>query len=139
MYKKILVPLENTKTDDVILTHVCQLAKLTQASLLLVHVADGWVARHYQQLNLAESEEMKLDKAYLHTQAEKLIAEGFTVEYILAMGEPADEIALISKKHKVDLIAMSTHGHRFIGDILYGSTADKLRHNVKIPVLMVRA
>jgi nucleotide-binding universal stress UspA family protein len=139
MYKKILIPLENSKADRAILHHIKPLAKMTGASLLLMHVADGWVARNYEQLNLAESEEMKTDRAYLASVAKTLQAEGFEVSHVLAMGEPSDEIVKFTRKHKVDLIAMSTHGHRFVSDLLYGSTADKVRHLVDVPVLLLKA
>ena len=139
MYKKILIPLENSAADQAILQHIRPLAKLTGASLLLMHVADGWVARNYEQLKLAESDEMKTDRAYLASVAQTLQAEGFDVEHVLAMGEPSDEIIKFTRKHQVDLIAMSTHGHRFISDLLYGSTADKVRHLVDVPVLLLKA
>ena len=139
MYNKILIPLENSAADQAILQHIRPLAKMTGASLLLMHVADGWVARNYEQLKLAESEEMKTDRAYLESVARTLQAEGFEVNHVLAMGEPSDEIVKFTRKHKVDLIAMSTHGHRFISDLLYGSTADKVRHLVDVPVLLLKA
>jgi nucleotide-binding universal stress UspA family protein len=104
-----------------------------------VHVADGWVARNFNQLQLAESEEMKQDRAYLEKRQHELIGEGFTCEAVLALGEPSDEIIKIAHENDVDLIAMSTHGHRFISDILYGATADKVRHAVDVPVLLLRA
>jgi nucleotide-binding universal stress UspA family protein len=139
MYKKILIPLENSAADQAILQHIRPLAKLTGASLLLMHVADGWVARNYEQLKLAESEEMKTDRAYLESVAQTLRSEGFEVGHVLAMGEPSDEIIKFTRMHQVDLIAMSTHGHRFISDLLYGSTADKVRHLVDVPVLLLKA
>jgi len=139
MYHKILIPLENSAADKAILEHIRPLAKMTGASLLLMHVADGWVARNFEQLKLAESEEMKLDRAYLAHVTETLRAEGFEVEHVLAMGEPSDEIIKFAEKYQADLIAMSTHGHRFISDLLYGSTADKVRHLVDIPVLLLKA
>ncbi|HEX4138842.1 MAG TPA: universal stress protein [Candidatus Methylacidiphilales bacterium] len=139
MYHKILIPLENSKADAAILHHIKPLAKMMGASLLLMHVADGWVARNYERLNLAESEEMKQDRAYLQHIAKELESEGFTVSHVLARGEPSDEIIKFTRKHHVDLIAMSTHGHRFISDILYGSTADKVRHLVDVPVLLLKA
>jgi nucleotide-binding universal stress UspA family protein len=139
MYKKILIPLENSAADRAILHHIKPLAKMTGASLLLMHVADGWVARNYEQLQLAESEEMKTDRTYLESVAKTLRADGFEVSHVLAMGEPSDEIVKFTREHKVDLIAMSTHGHRFIGDLLYGNTADKVRHLVDVPVLLLKA
>ena len=130
MYKHILIPLENSAADETILTHIKPLARMTGAKLLLVHVADGWVARNFQQLKLAESQEMKDDRAYLETQARELTKEGFTCDAVLALGEPSDEIIKLARERNVDLIAMTTHGHRFISDILYGATADKVRHAV---------
>jgi nucleotide-binding universal stress UspA family protein len=139
MYHKILIPLENSKADKAILEHIRPLAKLHGSSLLLMHVADGWVARNYEQLKLAESEEMRTDRAYLESVTQTLRTEGFDVDHVLAMGEPSDEIVKFVRKHHVDLIAMSTHGHRFISDLLYGSTADKVRHLVDVPVLLLKA
>ena len=65
MYRRILVAVENSPADRTILAHVSELARLTGAQLLLVHVADGWAARNFDQLKLRESEEMKTDRAYL--------------------------------------------------------------------------
>jgi len=138
MYKTILVPVENRETDETILHHIRPLAKLTNARLMLVHVADGWAARNYEHLKLQESEEMKQDRAYLSALEEELRAEGFEVSSVLAMGEPATEIIKLARTEPVELIAMSTHGHRFISDLLYGSTADKVRHQVDVPVLLLK-
>ncbi len=138
MYRTILVPLENGPADRAILAHVKPLAKLTGASLLLMHVADGWAARNFRQLNLAESDEIKTDRAYLESRAVELRGEGFDVDCALAMGEPSDEIVKFARERNVDLIAMATHGHRFLGDLIHGSTADKVRHLVDIPVLMLK-
>ena len=139
MYRHILIPLENSAADQTILDHVKPLARLTGAKLLLVHVANGWVARNFNRLNLAESEEMKIDRAYLKSRCQALALEGIAVDAVLAMGEPSDEIIKLSREHRVDLIAMSTHGHRFIKDVLLGQTVDKVRHTVEVPVLLLKA
>jgi nucleotide-binding universal stress UspA family protein len=138
MYKTILVPVENRETDQTILKHIRPLARLANSKLMLVHVADGWVARNYENFKLRESEEMKEDRAYLANLERELQAEGFEVSSVLAMGEPAEEIIKLARAEPVELIAMSTHGHRFISDLLYGSTADKVRHSVDIPVLLLK-
>ena len=138
MYKHILIPLENSSADATILTHIKPLARMTGAKLLLVHVADGWVARNFNQLQLAESEEMKQDRAYLEGRRAELAAEGFTCAAVLALGEPSDEIIKLAREKEVDLIAMTTHGHRLVSDILYGATADKVRHAVDVPVLLLK-
>ena len=139
MYRRILVAIENSPADGTILAHVSELARLTGAELLLVHVADGWAARNFDQLKLRESEEMKTDREYLERVRADLQTRGFTVETRLAMGDPATELIKVSEEQGVDLIAMSTHGHRLLGDILLGATADRVRHLVKVPVLLLRA
>jgi nucleotide-binding universal stress UspA family protein len=138
MYQRILIPLENSGADDTILGHIKPLARLTGAKLLLVHVADGWVARNFDQLKLAESQEMKEDRAYLEERSRELTVEGFSCEAVLALGEPSDEIIKLAQEKDIDLIAMTTHGHRLISDLLYGSTADKVRHQVNVPVLLLK-
>jgi len=139
MYRRILVAVENSTADQTILSHVEQLAKLTGAELLGVHVADGWVARNFEKLNLRESEEMTRDRAYLDDIRSRFANLGFPVETYLAMGDPASQLIKVAQDQQVDLIAMSTHGHRFLADIIRGSTADRVRHLVKIPVLLLRA
>ena len=138
MYRRILVAVENSTADRTILTHVSELAKLTGAELLLVHVADGWVARNYDQLKLRESEEMTSDRAYLDQVQADLAGRGFTVRSELAMGDPASELIRVAEQQGVDLIAMSTHGHRFLSDVIHGTTVDRLRHKVFVPVLLLR-
>jgi nucleotide-binding universal stress UspA family protein len=139
MYQRILVAIENSAADRTILEHVAGLARLTGARLVLVHVADGWVARNFDQLKLRESEEMKTDREYLERLKADLTARGFSVETHLAMGDPATELIKAVEDQRVDLIAMSTHGHRYLSDLLHGATADRVRHLVKVPVLLLRA
>ena len=139
MYHRILVAVENSTADRTILDHVRELALLTGAELLLVHVADGWAARHFNHLKLRESEEMKADRDYLDRLASELTAKGLTVSTELAMGDPATEPIRLAETRHVDLLAMSTHGHRFLNDLLRGTTVSRVRHTVTIPVLLLRA
>jgi nucleotide-binding universal stress UspA family protein len=139
MYQRILIPLENSPTDQAILDHVKPLVRLAGATLLLLHVADGWVARNFNQLKLAESEEMKEDREYLETIAVQLRGEGFVVETELALGDPPAEILKVAADRHCDLIAMAGHGHRFFGDLFHGSTITQVRHLTSIPLLVLRA
>lgn len=140
MYKKIIVPLDNSSTDETILSHVRKLARLTGAQLVLVHVADGFAARLQDQLNLADSEEIKNDKAYLDEVCAGLQKDGFVAQAILVQGQdPVDGILSVVRNEGGDLIAMSTHGHRFIQGMILGSVADTLRHRTDIPILMIRS
>jgi len=139
MYQKILVALENSRADETLLPHIAELAKLHGSELLLVHVADGFAARNYDQLKLAESEEMKGDRAYLESSAESLRARGLSVDTFLALGDPARGILKAAEDRQCDLIAMTAHGHRLLGDLLFGSTINEVRHKAQVPVLLVRA
>ena len=138
MYRHILIPVEHSDADRTILAHVQDLARMTKAKLLLLHVADGWAARNYEQLDLRESEEIKDDRAYLDQLCGDVRSAGFEVDCKLAMGDPASEILKIADEAGVDLIALATHGHRFIADMIKGATADRVRHLAKVPVLMIR-
>jgi manganese transport protein len=139
MYKKILVALENSPADEAIVPHVAEMAKRLGSEVLLLHVADGWVARNFNQLKLAESEEMKTDRAYLEKIAVQFRAQGLTASTLLALGDPPKEILKAAESEKCSLIAMSSHGHRLLGDLIFGSTIHEVRHNTSIPVLLVRA
>lgn len=139
MYKKILVALENSRADKAMLPHIAELARHFNAELLLLHVADGWVARHYKEMGLAESEEMKADQAYLDQEAAALREAGLRAGTHLALGDPATEILRVARQQHCDLIAMTSHGHRFVGDLVFGSTIHEVRHKSTIPILLVRA
>ena len=104
-----------------------------------MHVADGFAARHFDDLNLRESEEIRDDRAYLQRRTDELRNAGLEVTNRLAMGDPATEIIKIAAQEHVDLIAMSTHGRRFLSDLIHGTTVDKVRHTVRVPVLLLRA
>ncbi len=138
MYKRILVALENARSDTAILPHVAQLAQIVGAELLLFHVADGFAARNFNQLELAESEEIKADRAYLEEIAEGMRATGLIVKTNLAMGNPPQEILRAAESESCDLIAMTSHGHKLIADLFLGSTIDRVRHNTHTPILVVR-
>ncbi|PHX96008.1 MAG: universal stress protein UspA [Gemmatimonadetes bacterium] len=138
MYKRILVPLENSPADRAILEHVVMLARHDSASLVLIHVADGFAARNLKQLSLRESEEMRKDRAYLDATVARLATLGVQVEAVLASGDPTTEITAAAEREQCDLIAMATHGHRWVKDFLFGSVADAVRHRTLVPVLMVR-
>ena len=139
MYSRILVTLENSPADITILTHVRELAKALEASVILIHVADGWAARNANALQLRESEEMRDDRAYLEQCRADLETAGVEADAVLASGDPSEEIVSAAERENVDLIAMATHGHRFLNDLVRGSVANDVRHRSRVPVLLVRA
>ena len=138
MYQKILMAVENSPYDDAIVDHVRELAAIHKSSVVLIHVADGWAARNISQLDLRESEEMKKDREYIERVSAELEAQGIDADAVLASGDPASEIAAAAVRENCDLIAMATHGHKFIGDMIHGSVSHDVRHTSTVPVLLVR-
>ena len=138
MYQRILVALENSEHDERLIKEIGDLAHLLKSRLLLVHVADGWVARHFDDLKMAESEEMRADREYLTSIAERLRQTGIQVDTVLALGDPPSEILKTATNESCDMIAMTTHGHRLLGDLIFGSTIEHVRHASKVTLLIVR-
>ena len=136
MYQKILVTLDATDADKTILEHVRPLAKSFNSRLVLLHVADGWTAHTYGADGV--SQEIEDDTKYLAKIRADLDADGISAETELAFGNPAAEIVKWVREKHCDLIAMSTHGHRFFGDLFFGATAHKVQHNVDVPVLLLK-
>jgi nucleotide-binding universal stress UspA family protein len=139
VYARILVTLDHSASDAAILAHVGRLAKHCGASVVLVHVADGWAARYAESLSLRESEEIRGDRDYLERCRAELEAEGVRAEAVLASGSPCEEIVAAAAREGADLIAMATHGHRLLNDLVRGSVANEVRHRTTVPVLLVRA
>ena len=137
MYETILVTLDGTPTDQAIIDHVKQLARLARSRVVLLHVADGWAARAYGPD--AVSPEIAEDTVYLKRVKAEFQSLGIPVEAELAYGEPVTEIVKWVKRKGCDLVAMSTHGHRLIADLFLGTTASRVQHSIKVPVLLLRA
>ena len=137
MYEKILVTLDGTPSDRAIIEHVKELAKLAQSRLVLLHVADGWAARTYGPD--AVSPEIAEDTEYLEKVQAEFQATGIPTEAELAYGSPSKEIIKWVQKKGCDLVAMSTHGHRFLADVFLGTTASRVQHGIKVPVLLLKA
>jgi len=138
MYSRILVTLDHTRSDAAILAHVRPLAKHCGASVVLIHVADGWAARNVNALALRESEEIKSDREYIERCRAELEADGIATEAVLASGNPSEEIVAAAEREGADLIAMATHGHRLLNDLIRGTVANEVRHHTLVPVLLVR-
>jgi nucleotide-binding universal stress UspA family protein len=116
---------------------VKELARLAQSHVVLLHVADGWAARTYG--SDAVSREITDDNAYLRQILDEFRKQGISTESELAYGDPATEIIKWVEQKGCDLVAMSTHGHGFLGDMFFGTTANRVQHNISVPVLLLRA
>ena len=136
LYRKILVPLEGTSHDTSILNHVRELAKKHGSELILIHIADGWSARFFGEES--DSKEVREDRAYLEKCAKKLKEEGIPATWRLGYGQPGPELVKAVEATGCDLVAMTTHGHRWVEDVLFGSASSEVRHSVDVPVLLLR-
>ena len=139
MFKKILVALDHSKADSVLLPRVKELATLTRAEILLLHVSTGWAAQWQDNLNLSDSLEIKEDREYLEKVSAELRGENLPVMTRHESGEPARAILKTAEAEHCDLIAMTTHGHRLIADVIHGTTITKVRHESDIPLFLVKA
>jgi nucleotide-binding universal stress UspA family protein len=137
MYKSILITLEATATDRAIIDHVKQLATSVGGAVALLHVATGVPAQFHG--SSAAGQEIDEDQAYLASIAEEFASAGVACTTHLAFGDPVREILRWVEDHECDLVAMSTHGHRFLGDLLFGATASRVQHRLSVPVLLLRA
>ncbi len=137
LYKTILVTLEGTPTDRAIIAHVKLLAREMQSRLVLLHVASGVPAKYHR--TDAAGKEIEESNAFLDKARAEFVAAGIPTEVELAYGEPAKEIVKWVKRKGCDLVAMSTHGHQFVADLVLGTTATRVQHSISVPVLMLRA
>jgi nucleotide-binding universal stress UspA family protein len=136
MYAKILVPLEGTDYDESILQHVAKLSKIHGSELILIHIADGWSARFFGEDS--DSKEVREDREYLNQCTDKMKREGIPTTWRLGYGKPGPELVRAVEETGCDLVAMTTHGHRWMEDVLFGSASSEVRHSVDIPVLLLR-
>jgi universal stress protein A len=137
MYKKILMTLDGTATDRAIIEHIKALAKLMRSHVVMLHVATGVAAQYHR--DDAEGKEVREGRAYLDRVRSEFAAAGISAEADLAYGEPAREIINWVKEKGCDLVAMSTHGHQFVADLVLGTTAIRVQHSISVPVLLLRA
>ena len=105
--------------------------------MVLLHVADGWAARTYGPD--AVSPEITEDTAYLKRVRAEFQSVGIPADAELAYGDPVTEIVKWVQQKGCSLVAMSTHGHRFLADLFLGTTAIRVQHSLSVPVLLLRA
>jgi manganese transport protein len=135
-FERIGVALEATDRDRAILAQAVPMAREHGAELVLIHVAEGMGPRFWK--NESADEEVRSDRAYLERLQSELTALGLKVKIHLGFGEPAKELVRHAMDSHLSLMVLGTHGHRFPQDVLFGATATRVRHRLKIPVFMVR-
>jgi nucleotide-binding universal stress UspA family protein len=137
MYNAILVTLDATATDRAIIDHIKKLALQFSSRVTLLHVATGVPAQWHK--SDAGGQEVSQDKSYLQKIAAEFTTAGITATAALAFGDPVTEIVKWVTQNPCDLVAMSTHGHGPVADLILGTTASKVQHSISVPVLLLRA
>ena len=132
LYKKILVTIDCSSVDDSIIEHVTAIALQNNASVYLLHVVHSHTLD--QQRVLGERANLCLE-----SYRKKLEDQGIDAHIVIRDGEPEKQILDEIKEKDYDLVAMATHGHKFIGDFLFGSVSKSLKHKIKIPLLLLRS
>lgn len=137
MYQTILVTLDTTPTDQAIIDHIKQLAQKLSSRVVLLHVATGVPAQWHG--SDAAGQEVREDQAYLERVRDEFETAGVSATAEMAFGDPVREIVKWVEQNDCDLVAMSTHGHQFLADLVLGRTAIRVQHSISVPMLMLRA
>lgn len=135
IYKKIAVSLDFSDIDEAVINNALALGN-KDAEYLIVHVVET-AGAHFMG-NEIKDLETKADKKVLDNIAVQLEAKGYKVKTALGYGSPKKAIPFHVKEYGADILVMGSHGHQFIKDIILGTTINSVRHNVDIPVLIIR-
>jgi manganese transport protein len=130
------VALDNSEIDELVISRAMSLARIHKAEMTLIHVTDSPGVQVYgEQMH---DEHARDDISYIFEIAEILKRQGFKARPIIRAGKPAQEIIKVVKEENIDLLLMGSHGHKFISDMLFGETASNVRHNLDIPIMVVK-
>jgi manganese transport protein len=105
--------------------------------LLLLHVVESGGARLLGREE--EDQETVADRARLELYSDELRELGVAATWDLGFGNPVTELALLVRQHRPDLLVVAGHGHRGVADVLHGTTIERLRHEVTVPMLVIPA
>jgi manganese transport protein len=135
-YKHIGVSIDFSKNDTESIRHaIMQGGK--HADYTLIHVVETAGARYYGKEVLDQETQSDADNLDRYVDAMRNL--GYKANPQIGYGAPASSIAEIVKNEDVDFIVMGSHGHKAIKDLIFGTTVNKVRHMVEVPVLIVKA
>jgi manganese transport protein len=133
--KRIAISVDFSSADEVAINHAFELGGM-EAKYTLIHVVETVGAMVYGK-NI-EDHETLIDAKLLAEYKEMLSGKGFKIKTKLGFGKPNNVIPEIINKGKFDVLVMGTHGHTGFKDLLFGTTVDKLRHKISIPLFIVK-
>ncbi len=136
-YQKILVPLDHSALDHLAISHAVAIAKLHGARIYLLHVEEGVTSQVYGRES--STAEVEAGAQYLNEIAGTLRKQGIPVETAIShSSSPRREIVRYAQEVSPDLVVMGAHGHGGLKDMIFGTTINPVRHNLKMPILIVR-
>ena len=135
VYERIGIAIDFAENDQAIIQNALKLGG-KDAQYTLIHIVESAAARYLGKNTLDHETQEDVDSLKLYQ--EKLVALGFKAENEIGFGNAAGEIAKITNTKGLDLLIMGAHGHKGFKDLLFGTTVDKLRHQVKTPILIVK-
>jgi manganese transport protein len=137
IYRRILVPLDHTARDRAAIAHAAAMARLHNAIVYLLHVEEGVTSQVYG--SMSSTAEVEAGRVYLRNIVEALENSGVRVEAVVRHSDdPKEEIVRLVREVSPDLMVMGAHGHSGLKDIIFGTTINAVRHQVKVPILVVR-
>lgn len=134
-YNHVALAVDFSKQDENTLHHALSLGG-KNARYLLIHVVESAGAIHMGNDILDKEAQFDLDNLKVYQQS--LQQKGYTVDIKLGFGKSARTISNIINQTDADILVMGAHGHKGLKDFIFGSTVDKVRHQVKIPVLIIK-
>ena len=134
---RIAAALDFSTADGGVLSYAVTLARAAGrgAEVVLLHVVESGGARLFGGEHSGQEAQSDQDRLELYTT--ELTELGVTTSYDLGFGETTAELAELVRRHRVDLVVMGSHGHGRIGDFVHGTSVERLRHRLDIPVLVV--
>jgi manganese transport protein len=135
-FTSIGVALDLSGMDSKVLSQAKTLAQQNGARLVLMHIVEGVGGQLFGKN--AYDDEARDDRKHLENHADQLRITGLEVQAVLGFGRIPMEIVRIANEQKIDLLVMGGHGHRGVKDIIFGTSISKVRHELRIPVLVVQ-
>ena len=137
VYRRILVTIDHTALDKMALSHAAAMGRMHGAKIYVLHVEEGVTSQVYGQA--ASTAETEAGEEYLQRIAQLLREQGLTVETSISHStHPDREIVRYAREVNADLVIMGAHGHGGLKDLIFGNTINPVRHQLSVPMLIVR-
>lgn len=134
VYKKVVVALDFSNNDLKLISHAIGQGN-KNTSYVLIHIVESAASRLMEKDTY--DMETRKDQEHLDSYVQQLKEKGISSVALLGFNDRAKEIIRLIKESNGDMLVIGAHGHRGIKDLIYGETIETVRHELKIPVLVV--